>query len=207
AVEPENLATAWIVVDGQRLFEVAEVQDLTARQRANAINAELTDLITSSEPLAVNVDTSGYTPIIYNGLRRTTRQQLLSVTANDLQVLNPNAPVQEETLEQQAKQWSQRIQEGLAQARFERSDDYLLQAMVASLAVMLSALGLHYLLGYVWQRYVLPWLPVNTTPPPPGSTGLGRVEFSLARFSAQLLLLVLRLALWAEALWFVVRRF
>ncbi|MEM6254999.1 MAG: mechanosensitive ion channel domain-containing protein [Cyanobacteria bacterium P01_D01_bin.156] len=205
---PEQiLDTAWIVVDGQRLFEVAEVQDLTAKQRANAINSELTDLITSSEQLTINVDTSGYTPIIYNGVRRATRQQLLSVTANDLQVIQPDALVDEESLEQQAKDWAKEIENWLAQARLERSSDYLLRAVVLSLAVLLGALGLHYLSGYLWQRYVLPLLPVTTAPPQPGATGFSRTEFSLAQFSAQLLLLVLRLTLWLGVLWFVVRQF
>ncbi len=207
ANQPESLDTAWIVVDGQRLFKVAEVQDLTARQRANAINSELTDLITSSESLAIRVDTSRYTPIIYNSFGRDLRRQLLSVTANDLQVIQPDALVQEETLEQQAGAWAQEIEDWLAQARLERSDDYLLRAMTISLAVLLGSVGLHYLLGYLWRRYVLPSLPVPTTPPPPGTTGIGRTEFSLARFSAQLLLLVLRFTLWLGALWFVVRRF
>ena len=207
AIQPESLDTAWIVVAGQRLFKVAEVQDLTARQRANAINSELTDLITSSESLAIRVDTSRYTPIIYNSFGRDLRRQLLSVTANDLQVIQPDALVQEETLEQQAGAWAQEIEDWLAQARLERSDDYLLRAMTISLAVLLGSVGLHYLLGYLWRRYVLPSLPVPTTPPPPGTTGIGRTEFSLARFSAQLLLLVLRFTLWLGALWFVVRRF
>lgn len=205
--QPENLTTAWIVVDGQRLFEVAEVQDLTARQRANAINSELSELITSSEPLAVNVDTSGYTPIIYNGFRRATRRQLMSVTANDLQAIQPDALVQEDSLERQAQVWAEKIESWLGQARLERSDAYLLRAVTISLAMLLSAVGLHYLLGYLWQRYVMPLFPVAITPSPPGTTGIGRTEFSFGRFSAQLLLLGLRLTLWLGSLWFVVRRF
>ncbi|MEM9265562.1 MAG: mechanosensitive ion channel domain-containing protein [Cyanobacteria bacterium P01_F01_bin.13] len=204
-VQEETISTAWIVVDGQRLFEVAEVQDIPAKQRAQGINAELTELVKSSEALSVGVDTSGYTPIIYNGSRQS--RQLLSVTANDLRVVQSDVAVQKETLARQARSWAEKIEAGVAQARFERSGDYLLKAAVISLCVLLGALACHYLLGYLWQRYVLPLLPAPVTQPQPGTTGISRTEFSLARFSAQLLLFLLRVALWLWALLFVVKQF
>ncbi|NEQ55009.1 MAG: mechanosensitive ion channel [Leptolyngbya sp. SIO3F4] len=204
-VQDENISTAWIGVDGQRLFEVAETQDLTARQRAQGINAELTELMKSSEQLSVNVDVSGYTPIIYNGFSRANGRQLLSVTAGDLRALDKN--VQKQNLERQARLWAQEIEAGLRQARVERSETYLIQAAIASLAVLLSAVALHYLLGYLWRRYVSPLLPEPVAQPLPGSTGFSRPQFSLARFSAHLLLLLLRVGVWLSALLFVVKRF
>lgn len=206
-VQEETIDTAWIGVDGQRLFQVAETQDLTAKQRANGINAELTELMQSSERLSVRVDVSEYTPIIYNGLGRLDRRQLMSVTASDLRAAKPELPVQKETLERQARLWANQIEEGLEQARFERSDDYLLRAAIAALTVLLGAVALHYLLGYFWHRYVSPLLPKPTAQPLAGGTGLSRPQFSLARFSAHLLLLGLRLGLGLTALLFVIRQF
>lgn len=206
-VQEEDINTAWIVVDGQRLFQVAETQELTENQRAQGINWELAELVKSRDSLSVNVDTSDYTPIIYNGFSAATGRQLLSVTANDLRAMDPPVNVKEETLDEQARTWAALLQEGVAQAQLERSGDYLLQATITSLAVLLGAVGLHYLLGYLWRRYIMPLLPVPVAQPQPGNTGISRPEFSLARFSAQLLLLTLRLMLWASALLFVVKQF
>ena len=195
------------MVAGQRLFQVAETQELTENQRAQGINWELEELVKSSDPLSVKVDTAGYTPIIYNGFSSATGRQLLSVTANDLRAMEPPVNVKEETLDRQARAWAAEIEAGVAQARLERSGDYLLQATVISLAVLLGAMALHYLLGYLWRRYLLPLLPITVVQPQPGTTGVGRPEFSMARFSAQLLLLVLRLVVWLSALLFVVNQF
>lgn len=203
-VQEETLARAWIEVDGQRLFRVAGTQDITAKQRASAIREELIDLTASSEELAVDVNTSGYTPIIYNG-RGSSRRQLMSVTANDLRIADLD--VTERSLERQARLWAAEIEERLEQVRHERSDEYLLQATVISLIVLLGAVLFHYFLGYLWRCYLLPLLPPVAEPPPPGATGLSRPQFSLAHFSAHLLLLVLRLAVWLGALLFVVKRF
>ncbi len=206
-VKGEIISTAWIVIDGQRLFQIAETPDLTAKQRAQGINAELTELMKSSDPLSVTADGSGHSPIIYNAFGRSARRQLLSVTASDLRAVQPDTSVQKETLEQQARTWAETIEAGLNQARLERSDDYLLRASIVSLIVLLGAVAAHYLLGFLWRRYVLPLLPQTVAQPQPGSTGLSRPQFSLARFSAQLLLLGLRVSVWLSALLFVVKRF
>ena len=206
-VQEDDISTAWIVVAGQRLFQVAETQELTETQRAQGINWELMELVKSSDPLSVRVDISGYTPIIYNGFSRLTGRQLLSVTASDLRAMEPPVNVKEETLDRQARVWAVEIEAGVGQARLERSGDYLLRATVTSLAVLLAAMVGHYLLGYLWRRYLLPLLPVTTVQPQPGNTGVGRLQFSLARFSAQLLLLMLRLVTWLSALLFVVNQF
>ncbi|MEM1240761.1 MAG: mechanosensitive ion channel domain-containing protein [Cyanobacteria bacterium P01_H01_bin.26] len=206
-VQPEEITTATVVVDDHSLFEVAGTPDLTARQRAQAINTDLAELADSSEPLAVIVDGSDYTPIIYNGFGQVTRRQLLSVTANDLRAEQPEVNVQKETLERQAREWAGLIEQRLTQARLERSGDYMLRAIIISCVVLLGALTLHYLLGYLWRRYILALLPVTTAPPQPGNTGLTRPQFSLARFSAGLALLALRAGLWLAALLFVVKRF
>ncbi|NEZ61122.1 mechanosensitive ion channel domain-containing protein [Adonisia turfae] len=206
-VQEEEISTEWIVVDGQRLFQVAETKELTETRRAQGINWELAELMKSSEPLSVRVDISRYTPIIYNGSSARTGRRLLSVTANDLRAMNPPVNVKEDTLDRQARIWAENIEEGLKQARLERSGDYLLRATLTSLAVLLGAAGLHYFLGYLCRRYVLPLFPISVAQPLPGTTGIGRTEFSLARFSLQLLLLVLRVALWLSAVLFVVRQF
>ncbi|WP_152532220.1 mechanosensitive ion channel family protein [Leptolyngbya sp. Heron Island J] len=206
-VQVDDISTAWIVVEGQRLFQVAETQELTENQRAQGINWELMELVKSSDPLSVKVDDSGYTPIIYNGFSPLSGRQLLSVTASDLRAMEPPVNVKEETLDRQARVWAAEIEAGVAQARLERSGDYLVQATVTSLAVLLAAMAFHYLLGYLWRRYLSPLLPVTTAQPQPGSTGVGRPQFSMARFGAQLLLLLLRLVTWLSALLFVVNQF
>ncbi len=214
-VQEEILSTAWIEVDGRRLFEIAEVQGFTAQQRANVINSELSELVESSERLSVGVDTTNYTPIIYNGLTRPiinnglTRwsRQLLSVTANDLRLTEPDVAPQKDTLERQAQIWADIIAAGVKQARLERGGNYLLRATVISLSVLLAALACQYLLGDLWRRYVLPLVPLTVTQSPAGATGINRTQFSLARFLAQLLLLLLRVVLWLWALLFVVKQF
>lgn len=203
----ETISTAWIVLEGQRLFQVAETQGIPAKQRANGINADLMELMKSNESLSVLVDGSEFTPVIYNASGRSNSRQLMSVTGNDLQAIDPDSTIKKETLERQAQDWATVIEDGLKQARLERSDDYLLRAIIISLLILVGALGFHYVLGLLWLRYVLPLLPLTVTPPSPGTTGLGRPKFSLARFSAQLLLLVLRVSLWLWALIYVVKQF
>ena len=116
-VQEDDISTAWIVVAGQRLFQVAETQELTETQRAQGINWELMELVKSSDPLSVRVDISGYTPIIYNGFSRLTGRQLLSVTASDLRAMEPPVNVKEETLDRQARVWAVEIEAGVGQAR------------------------------------------------------------------------------------------
>ncbi|MEA5466234.1 mechanosensitive ion channel family protein [Leptothoe sp. PORK10 BA2] len=206
-VKEETISTAWIVIEGQRLFQVAETQDLTAKQRAQGINAELAELMKSNDSLSVIVDGSDFTPIIYNASGRSNSRQLMSVTGNDLQAIDPDSDVQKETLERQAIVWAEDIEAALEQARLERSDDYLLRAALISLSVLVATLGVHYLLGLLWSRYVLPLFPPTVTSPSPGTTGLSRPQFSLARFGGQLLLLGLRVSLGLWALLYVVKQF
>lgn len=205
--QQDSLSSAWIMVDAHRLFQVAETQDLTAKQRAQGINAELAELVEAGEPLAIDVDTSSYTPIIYNALGRSVERQLMSVTANDLRLNQPGVRVQRGTLADQARTWADVLERWIIQARRERSGDYLVRAMVVSFAVLLTALVAHYGLGYLWRQYGERLLPDEPVPLPAGHSGVARSQFSLARLLAALLLGGLRLGLWLTAIIFAIRRF
>ncbi|MGB3310264.1 MAG: mechanosensitive ion channel domain-containing protein [Nodosilinea sp.] len=175
-----------VYIDGLYLFDVPAAGDLTALERSQAIEANLDPLIESPEPVIVRAemrDAAGSNgasrsrnPVILAGDR-----YIMTVTNADLQVGEAN------TLEAQADQWISAIDTALTTARTDRRYGSLVQALAKSLAALAAALVLHRLTGWLWHRWLMPFLdrfalsPIDPNNPEHEPTGLSLV-FRLTLF-------------------------
>ncbi|MBE9112177.1 mechanosensitive ion channel [Nodosilinea sp. LEGE 07298] len=149
--------TAPVYLDGLFLFDVPAAGDLTAVERALAIETNLGPLIESAEPVDVRAEmrtvagsngaNQGSNPVILAGDR-----YIMTVTNADVRVGGAD------TLEAQADQWVNAIDTALTKAYRDRQEGFLGQALVKSLAALAAALALHWLMGWIWHRWLWPFL-------------------------------------------------
>ncbi|MGB3199473.1 MAG: mechanosensitive ion channel domain-containing protein [Nodosilinea sp.] len=157
AVLAQTLEAEPVYLDGLFLFDVPAAGDLTAVERALAIETNLSPLIDSAEPVDVrdelrnvpgsNGAVQSSNPVILAGDR-----YIMTVTNADVQVGKAD------TLQAQADQWVAAIDTALTQARADRQDGFLSEALARSLAALAAALALHWLAGWLWQRWLRPFL-------------------------------------------------
>jgi len=147
--------TAPILVDGQAVFQVTGSGQFSAQERAEDANRTLNRIIQNNfqliegkqSPIRVEVDTSQRLPVL-----KVNGNYLLSVTPEDTtQGINLE-------LEQQAAIWKTKLQNALRQAKKERRWDYLLQAILVSLAAILIAGLLIWGIGIICERWINPFL-------------------------------------------------
>ncbi|MFQ4135016.1 mechanosensitive ion channel family protein [Nodosilinea sp. PGN35] len=142
-----------VLLDGLFLFNIPAAGDLTAVERALAIEANLEPLIEEAEPVPVRTETrsvgesGGSNPVILAGDR-----YIMTVTSADVAVGGASTP------EAQADRWAAALTAALAQARAERQSGFLSQALLRALAALAAALALHLVLGWLWHRWLKPLL-------------------------------------------------
>lgn len=157
AVLAQAIDTEPVFLDGLFLFDVPAAGDLTAVERALAIETNLEPLLESAEPVDVraemrtvagsNETTQGSNPVILAGDR-----YIMTVTNADVRVGRA------ETLQAQADRWVNAIATALTQARSDRQEGFLVQALAKALAALAAALALHWLAGRMWHRWLRPLL-------------------------------------------------
>ena len=133
--------TASVVVDGRALFQVSELENYSAEVRAAQANDSLVQALQQSEqPWQVKVTSKGeLTTLSIAG------QHLLTVTERDVMLgVDPM---------EQAVVWQRKIDRALQRAQRERSSTYQRQALFRSIAVLGAAIGLHWLLLRLRQRW------------------------------------------------------
>ena len=158
AVQAQALDTAPVFLDGLFLFDVPAAGDLTAVERALAIETNLEPLIESAEPINVRAETrtvasgdgasQGSNPVILAGDR-----YIMTVTNADVRVGKAGDP------QAQANQWVATIATALSQARSDRQAGFWVQALPKTLAALVAALALHWLVGWIWHRWL--WAVLN----------------------------------------------
>ncbi|MBW4494219.1 MAG: mechanosensitive ion channel [Oscillatoria princeps RMCB-10] len=135
------IPTAPVLLDGRQLFRVSDTGDYPAELRSELIGSELKKAARSSNPVEVKIEKRNQLlTIVLNG------QYLLTVTRRDA-----GAGI---TPEQQAKVWAAQIQQAVLQAQRERSAEFIRLALILAIGAVVLALGLHWLLGRVWERYL-----------------------------------------------------
>ncbi len=141
-----------VFLDGLFLFDVPAAGDLTAVERALAIGTNLTPLVNDEEPVLVQAEIRGSdgepgqgNPVILAGDR-----YIMTVTNADVQAVSAVSP------ESLADRWVNVISSALTQAKAERQSGFLTRAIAQALAALAIALGLHWLLGWLWHRWLMP---------------------------------------------------
>ncbi|WP_414563067.1 MULTISPECIES: mechanosensitive ion channel family protein [unclassified Anabaena] len=152
-VAPARVAAqAPVNIDGLSVFEVGSSQQFTAEERAESINLRLRQIVLSQEPIQVEIEERNQSPTIV-----VNEQYLLTVTQTD--VLDNNTP------EEQAKIWVQRLEDVLLQAQKERSAGFIRNSLLISAGVLVIAIALHQFWGWLWKRFrkaVLQRFPISS---------------------------------------------
>jgi small-conductance mechanosensitive channel len=144
-----------VFLDGLFLFDVPAAGDLTAVERALAIETNLGPLIESAAPVPVKAEIrqgdssndAGGNPIIFAGDR-----YIMTVTSADVETGGAA------TLDAQAERWVNVIATTLTQARAERQTGFLTRAILKALAALAATLAVHWLAGRIWHRWLRPLL-------------------------------------------------
>lgn len=147
----KDTPTAYIILDGRRLFEISQSGRFTAEQRVEDANRVLEQKVIKAEPaVPVTIDESQSLPII-----KVDGAHLLTVTPED-------APPGRSAKEQAAI-WAGRLEQEIKEAQNQRSHAYLGKAVLLSVGSILLAIACSIGLGGIWRRWLLPRLPQEMT--------------------------------------------
>ncbi|PSN10261.1 mechanosensitive ion channel protein MscS [filamentous cyanobacterium CCT1] len=185
----QAIETEPVFLDGLFLFDVPAAGDLTAAERALAIETNLNPLIERAEPVDVqaelrNVEGSDGATLSSNPVILAGDRYIMTVTNADVQV------GEADTLQAQADQWVNAIATALSQARSDRQSGFWVQALTKTLTALAAALALHWLAGWLWHRWLWAVLnrfafsPIDPDDPEHESTGLNllfRISLFLVR--------------------------
>lgn len=124
-----NLETAPVELDGQKIFQVAgnQEKDLTPAERAERISNQLENILDSGEPVEVKILEENQQTTI-----RINNQYLLTVTNADVK--------QTLEVEDQAIIWKDKIEESFKLAQKRRQPRYIFKALFISLFLIFAAL-------------------------------------------------------------------
>ncbi|TVQ06429.1 MAG: mechanosensitive ion channel protein MscS [Leptolyngbya sp. DLM2.Bin27] len=190
-----------VFLDGLFLFDVPAAGDLTAVERALAIEANLGPLVESAEPVLVQYEfrgpegsdgaAQGGNPVILADDR-----YIMTVTNADVQVGGADSP------QAQADRWVRTITTSLTQAREERQSGFLTRAMIRAMVALAIAMVLHLLVGWIWHRWLKPLLDRVTFWSADEDDGVANVNLFF-----RLTLFLVRGAVWLGALTYVANLF
>lgn len=188
--------SAPIVVDGNMLFQVRGIENLSASDRADEINLKLQREVNQLEPVELFIDQEENAILIRS---RSTGKSLINVTEQDVEA---RAAFDPETLKErafeQAQEWRVTLEEALRQGQLERRSSYLRQATRYAVSITIGAIAVHLLLhlvGRFGRRWFNRWLKRRAHP-------LMKWERPLRLFW-QLALLGIQIGLWMTVIYLV----
>lgn len=191
-VPPE---TASVFLNSVFLFEVPGSAELTAPERAAAIETNLLPLLDGDNPPDVRIQTPAGNavgnPVIFADDR-----YIMTVTQADAEVGRAA------TLAEQAERWVDILDQGLAQAQAERRGDFLITALAQAAVAVAVALAIHLGATWVGRRWLLPLVAQwggGSTEEENAKTGLGLLT--------RLLLLVVQGVVWFSTLTYIANLF
>jgi potassium efflux system protein len=157
-----KLELAPVILDGQQIFQVSSSGQFTAKERANLINFQLREAVSSPEPLQVKVEERNQLPTILLAAAAnkdleinaaspdTFGRYLLTVTQLDAPAgINPG---------EQAETWAAQIQKAVNKAQKQRSGQYIRDAIFKAIGIFITAIALSIVLGGFWSRTLRPGL-------------------------------------------------
>lgn len=152
AIAQESPTTAPIVVDGRQILEVSKSDGRDPEQRVEEANKLLEEKV-GEENVSVIVEQDEETqlPVIKIEGKKVEGQEvdnqyLFTVTSED-------AP-EGRDLNKLAEEWASEIEQALDRAHYERSREYIIKAILLSLACIAMAIFLSWALGRLWQHWV-----------------------------------------------------
>ncbi len=135
--------TAAVTLDGRKIFRVSRHEELTALDRANEINENLQTAVSSPreiEVIEVEIKQVNELPTIW-----INDQYLLTVTESDTQV---------GSTQDQANFWKSKLEKAIKTAQKEREPQYIKNAIIEAIVILILTLFCHELLGKIWQVYL-----------------------------------------------------
>jgi potassium efflux system protein len=202
----QPIDTEPVFVSGLYAFEVPGAGELTAVERALAIESNLSPLVTGSEPVSVRTEirggqnedgiAQGGGPVILANDR-----YIMTVTTTDAMVGGASSP------EAQAEEWTADLTTVLNQARAEHQTGFLTQALVKALMAMVVAVAFHWLAGWLWQRWLSPLLDRCSFADADADGGGGDASPTGLRMLSRLLLFLVRGSMWLIALNYIANLF
>ncbi|MEO1068516.1 MAG: mechanosensitive ion channel domain-containing protein [Cyanobacteria bacterium J06638_6] len=201
----QPIDTEPVFVSGLYAFEVPGAGELTAVERALAIESNLSPLVTSSEPVSVRTEIRGSpeddgaarggSPVILANDR-----YIMTVTTTDAEVGGASSP------ETQAEEWTADLTTVLNQARAEYQTGFLTRALVKALMAVAIAFAFHWLAGWLWRRWLSPLIDRFSFAPDADSHGGDAAPTGL-RLLSRLLLFLVRGSMWLMALNYIANLF
>lgn len=195
--EIDSIETAWITINGRRIFEVAEAKEFSATRRARDINFQLADLVQSGRSQTIEVNKTQYAPTLV-----IDEQQLLTITENDVRVSQNIWRVREANLDQLADQWRDLLESRLEQALLERRQAYLPKALGLVALTLLIAVLAHRWIGLFWRNYLFVWINRITL-----NDLSDHTRFSAANVFLAVTQLTVRVLIWISAFLFITNLF
>jgi small-conductance mechanosensitive channel len=159
----EDSQTANVELDGYRLFQVRPSEMFSAEQRVEDANLLLQEAVQSSKPAQVEVIERNQLPVI-----QVNGRYLMTVTQRDV----PNGG----TAAEQAQLWQQRIQQAIDQGQQQRRSKYIQAALIFSFWCVLTAIAVHWGLGWIWRHWLRRLIPRQAIDPTTGQEPQG-IEF------------------------------
>ncbi|MEQ9233257.1 mechanosensitive ion channel family protein [Coleofasciculus sp. E2-BRE-01] len=185
-------SVAPIMLDGRKIFEVTPSEQYSAQERAEYVNQVLQELVETAEsPISVELTSKDKIPVI-----EIDGQHLVSVTSDD----TPEGRSPQE----QAEFWQKKLQTVIQKAQYERTPIYLIQATLLSMGCVLLAIALSWLLGKLWSDWLKPQLDKEAAESAPLE---GTKQANSPKFAGQVLLTLIRCAIWVYALIYITTQF
>ena len=147
---------AMIVLDGKLLFKVGSIENFTAQERAELINANLLKEVNSLQPLELEVFLENEQTVIRNF---SNKKHILNVTQSDV--------ISGTTIAQQAKVWRNILQDNLIQAKKERSSSYIFNHLFKTFIAIIFAIVFNIFIYFFGNFCInkLAWLHKNPASP------------------------------------------
>ncbi|MGK7959548.1 mechanosensitive ion channel family protein [Crocosphaera sp.] len=195
--------TSPITLEGKTLFYVSESGQYTAQQRADEANNHLQKILEQNEtPISVEINRNLEVPVI-----TINERYFLSVTYNDVPI--------GKSLQGQALAWKNTLEIAISEAKYQRTPQYYIKAIMLSIAIIFVASILSWKLGVIWQRWLKPLSKKDTDPNlltsssshQPLTSHPPESSFNFQLVGLLVLLAVIRGIIWIVALGYISRLF
>ncbi|AFY28458.1 mechanosensitive ion channel family protein [Cyanobium gracile] len=174
--------TAYLQLDGVRLFPVSTSKDFSSEQRVERANRLLQEAVATRSPARIGVQELHNLPVI-----TLDDEVILTMTRRDTQVGL--------SVQGQAELWRQSLTAAINRGRSERQPAHLTRMISFALGILGATLLLQRLLWLLWRRYLPSALTQPSGSEPGSSQPLGPRDWLLHGA-----LVVLRLGLWVAAI-------
>ncbi|MEA5582566.1 mechanosensitive ion channel domain-containing protein [Nodularia harveyana UHCC-0300] len=172
-----------VSIDGRLVFEVGKTEQFTAEERAEWINLRLRKIVLSQKPVQVAIEERNKSPTII-----VNQQYLLTVTQADV--------VDDNTVEEQAAAWMMQLDDVLQQAQRERSAEFIRNALLLGIGILIIAFFCHKFLGWLWKRSRQEV--IQRLPPSPEEVGVDSSSSTALNLLFNFSLLAARIWLWVS---------